>query len=255
MSPRLRTRPIDGPEDVVSFFDELALTYSEAHGNADRLLHQRVALISGAIRLKPSDRLLEVGCGPAEHLIALRGQCAEGTGLDLSSRMIRRAEANARAAGRDIRFVVGDARRMAHIDDDSIDAAFLVGTLEHVPEHRLVFEQVMRVLAPGGRLAVLTVNGDYVWYRRIAPVLGLETRHLSTDRFAGIGMLQSTLLSAGFSSVQASTWRFIPRGDMPVFVWPGLEVLDRLGRHFGISTWRGGLLFRAEKPPGSGQPV
>lgn len=252
---RLKTRPAAGIEDIRAHFDEVAATYTEAHGDAVRLLRYRVALIREALRLQPTDRLLEIGCGPAQHLIALRAHCALGAGLDLSAGMILRAEEHARGAGAAIELLVDDARQMRLVPEASFDAAFAVGALEHVPEKDRVFEQAFRILAPGGRLAVLTVNGEYIWYRRIARVLKLDTRHLSTDDFASAATLRALLERAGFKSIRCESWRFVPRGDTPAAVWPVLELLDRLGSLFGISSWRGGLLLRAEKPDVRDQPA
>ena len=98
-----------------------------------------------------------------------------------------------------------------------------------------------RVLKPRGRFFCLTVNGGYVWYRALAPLLRLETRHLSTDRFLKRAELIALLTEAGFSRVEVGCWTFIPKGDMPPMMGTVCQGLDWVGKALRISALRGGL--------------
>jgi 2-polyprenyl-6-hydroxyphenyl methylase/3-demethylubiquinone-9 3-methyltransferase len=113
---------------------------------------------------------------------------------------------------------------------------------------------VYRILKPGGAFVCLTPNGDYVWYRQLAPRLGLSIRHLSTDRFLGKTELVALLSGSGLILDRLQPWTFIPRGDMPAGWARVLQFLDRVGRLTGRTGWRGGLAFRAIKPPVSARP-
>jgi 2-polyprenyl-6-hydroxyphenyl methylase/3-demethylubiquinone-9 3-methyltransferase len=106
---------------------------------------------------------------------------------------------------------------------------------------------VHRALKPGGRFFCLTPSGDYFWYRTLAPLLGFSTRHLSTDTFLGRDELTTLLAQTGFARVEAGTWAFIPRGDIPRFAVLLLEVLDTIGRWTGLRALRGGLWVCAWK--------
>jgi 2-polyprenyl-6-hydroxyphenyl methylase/3-demethylubiquinone-9 3-methyltransferase len=105
--------------------------------------------------------------------------------------------------------------------------------------------QVRRVMKVGGRFVCLTPNGDYCWYRALAPRLGLDTRHLSTDRFLNATELQALIQRAGMEPQRLERWRFIPKGDLPPSLGHALHGLDLVGQLAGGRSLRGGLAVLA----------
>lgn len=94
-------------------------------------------------------RLLDAGCGrggPARQF-ADRGFAV--TGLDLVAYNVARARAT---TGRGT-FVVGDATALPFADD-AFGACAAVDSLVYLPDERAAFEEIARVLEPGGWLAV-----------------------------------------------------------------------------------------------------
>ena len=244
VSARLSTTPARNHDDVSGFFDASAAHYIEQHGPAARLLRYRVSLLRVAARFRPGDTVLEIGCGDGMHLFAMAGDFARGIGVDISAAMIERA--NARANER-FRFSVDLGETLATVDEASVDVVYCVGSLEHMLDQPAVARAARRVLKPGGRFAGLTPNGGYVWYRHIAPLLGLATQHLATDHFLTRGELVTLLHEAGFTDVRTGWWTFIPRGDMPSWVARILTVLDWLR----IPPFRGGIVWSAATNPKS----
>jgi ubiquinone/menaquinone biosynthesis C-methylase UbiE len=247
------TTSVQGSADVRSFFDRIAAVYAEQHGDADRLLARRLALIRTHARLGRDDVVLDVGCGPGHHLEALAPEIARGVGVDLSPRMIE--VARARLCGRPlagrIAFDVGDAATLAGVATGSVDLAICIGALEHVLDKRAALASVHRVLRRGGRLFCLGPSGDYLWYRAIAPALGLATKHLSTDVFLTRRQFAALLAEARFDRVHFGSWTFIPRGDLPALAALALEAVDVVGRAARLSSLRGGLwmcAWKDEKP-------
>ncbi len=110
-----------------------------------------------------------------------------------------------------------------------------------------VLASVYRVLKPGGRFFCLAADGDYVWYRTIAPLMGLATKHLSSDKFLTRDQFVGLLDQAGFRRIQAGAWTFIPKGDMPSLIGVLLAGLDAIGRRARLSSLRGGLSVCAWK--------
>ncbi|MCU1348397.1 MAG: Methyltransferase type 11 [Acidobacteria bacterium] len=246
MTPRLATTQVRDHGDVRAFFDRSARSYVEQHGPAARLLRYRTSLLREAARFEAGDTVLELGCGDGMHLFAMSDAFARGIGIDISEAMVARARATAGDDDR-FRFAAGVGEEIPSVDDGSIDVVYCVGSLEHMLDQPAVARSAYRVLRRGGRFAGLTPNGEYVWYRRIAPLLGLETRHLATDRFLTRGELAALLHGAGFTEVAIDSWTFIPRGDMPRWVARLLDILDAIGRTLGIRALRGGLRFHASR--------
>lgn len=105
--------------------------------------------------------------------------------------------------------------------------------------------QVHRVLRPSGTFVCLTPNGGYYWYRNLAPMLGVDTRHLSTDRFLTVGELEMLIGGAGLALERREHWRFIPQGDLPVGWGTVLHALDWAGTRLGTGCLRGGIAICA----------
>jgi ubiquinone/menaquinone biosynthesis C-methylase UbiE len=250
--PRLKTHPITTSADVVDHFDRAAPGYEDTHGRADRLLAYRLAIIRrllGGGGAAPRGTLLEIGCGKAIHLIGLAGDFDRARGTDISAEMVKiaRTDAATCAWAERIQLSVDPAEELRTVADASIDAVLCVGALEHMLDRPRVLAQVHRVLRLGGSFVCLTPNGDYWWYRLLAPLLRLETRHLSTDRFVTPPELDALVREAGMTPERLERWRFIPKGDLPPVVGVLLHGLDLIGAATGAGSLRGGLAMRARR--------
>jgi 2-polyprenyl-6-hydroxyphenyl methylase/3-demethylubiquinone-9 3-methyltransferase len=237
------TTVVRGQGDVRAFFDRCASAYTEQHGRAERLLAYRLGLIRVHACPRPDDVVLDVGCGPGDHLFGLAPELRQGIGVDLSPAMIATARARAEhvAEASRLSFAVDDASVLAGIRDASIDLALCIGALEHVLDKPAALASIHRALKPGGRLFCLTPDADYVWYRHVAPLLGLPTKHLSTDCFLDRESFTALLRHAGYGRIATGAWTFIPKGDMPRLAATALGALDLFGRVARLPQLRGGL--------------
>jgi 2-polyprenyl-6-hydroxyphenyl methylase/3-demethylubiquinone-9 3-methyltransferase len=244
---RLVTRPIASSAELIEHFDRMAPAYEDTHGHPQRLLRYRLAIIDELLGAPRVGTLLEIGCGKAIHLIGLAERCDRAIGTDASPEMVRIARRDAAASRWSDRLElrVDPGEELTTVADGSIDAVLCVGALEHMLDRPRVLAQVRRVLAEHGRFVCLTPNGDYCWYRALAPRLGLDTRHLSTDRFLTAAQVQAHARDAGLWPERLERWRFIPKGDIPP-IWGGvLHCLDWAGRATGAPALRGGLALLA----------
>lgn len=123
--------------------------------------------LKGVARLsvRSGETVLEIGFGTGRCLQAISGQ-VEGTGracgLDISGGMARAARKRLRRAGAFDRvdLCCGDAAKLP-FREGSLDAVFMSFTLElfDTPEIPQVLRETMRVLKPGGRIAVVAMSG------------------------------------------------------------------------------------------------
>jgi len=126
-------------------------------------------------QLTPRDAVLDIGCGTGSLALRLAPSAAQVHGLDLSSAMIRIAEAKARAQGVDnVTFHVAPF-------NDSF-TAFEVGSLEavcafsflHLVEDRpAALRRIHRLLEPGGLFvsSTLCLGETWVPYRPLLLVM------------------------------------------------------------------------------------
>jgi SAM-dependent methyltransferase len=109
------------------------------------------AAILEALRLGSEDRLLEIGCGGGLLLRDALATGAAATGLDHSEEMVRLA--SERAPGAEV--VAGSAERL-RFADGSFTAVAMSIVFMFLPDPVAVLRECLRVLAPGGRVAVYT---------------------------------------------------------------------------------------------------
>lgn len=110
--------------------------------------------------IRPGDRVLDLGCGPALLLasIAALNEEASFVGVDCSAPMIARGnEALNRLAARNVELRVDDMTELASFEPGSVDVVLSSMALHHLPDldqlHRC-FEAIERVLAPGARVFI-----------------------------------------------------------------------------------------------------
>ncbi len=112
------------------------------------------------LALRRGERLLDVGCGPADAALALAADLGpEGAvlGVDVSAAMLDAAESRTRGAPCPFRFVQGDAVAL-DLEDGSFDAARSERTLQWVDAPEVAVAELHRVLRPGGRLSLIDTD-------------------------------------------------------------------------------------------------
>jgi tocopherol O-methyltransferase len=171
----------------------------------DRLVHELVAFAG----IPTGVRVLDVGCGiggPALYLAGTLGCTVEG--VTLSAAQADRATENARAAGVADRaaFHQRDALDSGYADD-SFDAVWAMESLMHIPDRAAFFAEALRVLRPGGTLAVAT------WAVRdgtLSPdeddLVGQILRHQVMPSFSSLEEHERLALAAGFTDVAIVDW-------------------------------------------------
>ena len=129
--------------------------------------------------LKPGMRLLDCGCGPGTLTIGFAQRIAPGEaiGIDRETSQTRRiAEVAQREGVANLRFENGDVYALPY-PDASFDVTFASAVLGSVAEPERVVAEMVRVLKPGGIVALKEFDneGDMVW--PLNPVLELSIEH------------------------------------------------------------------------------
>jgi ubiquinone/menaquinone biosynthesis C-methylase UbiE len=76
------------------------------------------------------------------------------TGVELSPEMLAIARQRAAQLGRDVDMRIGDAQQL-EFEDQSFDSLIITFALCTIPDDRVAASEAIRVLRPGGRLALL----------------------------------------------------------------------------------------------------
>ncbi len=115
---------------------------------AGDLVVERAGVASG-------DIVVDVGCGTGNAALAAARRGARVTGVDPAQRLLEVAHRRAREDGLDVRFVEGDAAALP-LADDAFDAAISVFAVIFCPDGPGAVRELVRVVRPGGRIAVTT---------------------------------------------------------------------------------------------------
>lgn len=95
-------------------------------------------------------RVLEVGCGRGAGIgILLTLGAVQVTGFDIDPQMVALAHKRLAKYGEQARVFVGDAEAI-DLPNESFDAVVEYGILHHVPGWQKAFEEIARVVKPGG---------------------------------------------------------------------------------------------------------
>lgn len=114
------------------------------------------------LRLKPTDNVLEIGCGPGYFSPAVAKFLSQGTLtlFDYQDGMLDIAETRLKKAGL-TNYVRrrGDAKALPFAEN-SFDAAFMVTVLGEVGDADACLREALRVLKPEARLSITEMFGD-----------------------------------------------------------------------------------------------
>jgi ubiquinone/menaquinone biosynthesis C-methylase UbiE len=109
--------------------------------------------------VQPTDRVIELGCGPGVAVAALATRAIRGlvVGVDHSQVMIRQARRRNRAAIKagQVRLIHAPVESLV-INDGQFDAALAVNTVGMWPEPTARLRELARLLRPGGRIALVS---------------------------------------------------------------------------------------------------
>ena len=152
-------------EESSAFYNALtcgAQTHS-MFGKDNRFNPRRVAALPAVRRffvesvrplIRPSDRVLDFGCGPGSFLLCVAPLCREAVGADISEGFVAQAQAAIAEAGLTNARALHTEPLALPFDDGEFDVLLMVDVVHHLEDIPGTLEKVFRVLKPGGQVIV-----------------------------------------------------------------------------------------------------
>ncbi|MBA2629553.1 MAG: methyltransferase domain-containing protein [Thermoleophilaceae bacterium] len=150
------------------------------------------------LELSPGERVLDVACGPGNFTRAFAsavGPTGLVAGIDASPTMLQRAVEQ--AVPDNVAYVRGDAAALPFVDA-SFDAVCCFAALYLIEDPVRAIDEIVRVLAPGGRVALLSSVSRGPLPSRLAD---LAVRPLTGVRIFGRHELTGALSERGLAQV------------------------------------------------------
>ena len=146
---------------------------------------------------RKTNRLLDIGCGAGSLLLAARKNGWDAQGLDVSQNAVDHV--------RELGFEVFQGElAQAVFPAGHFDVITAAELLEHLPEPRLVLQEVLRLLRPGGLFWTTTPHARGLSAR----VLGIKWRCIWPPEHLQLfssGGLKALLLDVGFRKISVRT--------------------------------------------------
>lgn len=167
-----------------------------------------VERVVAAARLKPGQRILEVGAGPGKFTLPLAGLGLDVVANDLSPVLLERLH---QASGGRVKTLACDVAEIAREVTVPFDAVVGFFVLHHLRDFEQVFKAIASVMQPGARVVFCEpVAWNPLYYLQILLTPGM--------RFAGepslismrSGVILPALRAAGFVDTQASGYGYFP---------------------------------------------
>lgn len=148
-------------DEIKDFFDRAAIGRDLKFAIDPILEYEqkvRSRTVISMLDAKPSELILDVGCGTGRDLIQLAKTGCTCIGIDFSSKMIEESREELSKNGiTAVELEIGDATNL-RFPDRMFDKVFASEVIEHIPDYSNAISEMARVLKPAGYLVITTPN-------------------------------------------------------------------------------------------------
>ena len=201
-----------------TYYSEDVAGIKEAYGKLDGHMDEAdlglgCGLPTEHAGLAPGQTVVDLGSGAGNDVFIARsvvGDTGRVIGIDMTPEMIDKARANAERRGfKNVEFRLGDIEALP-VDDAAADVVVSNCVLNLVPDKRLAFAEIFRVLKPGGRFCVsdIVLKGELpAKLREVAELyVGCVAGALAAEEYIGI------IHETGFAAIDIKSAK---RLDLP----------------------------------------
>ncbi|MEK6285348.1 MAG: arsenite methyltransferase [Acidobacteriota bacterium] len=145
---------------------------------------------TASAHLRPGEVVVDLGCGGGLDIFLASpkvGPEGRAIGIDMTPEMIERARRNAEKGGyTNVEFHLAKIDHLP-LPDNSVDCVISNCVINLAPDKQAVFREIVRVLKPGGRLAV----SDIALKKELPP-------EVSSDLLAYVGCVAGAILTGDY---------------------------------------------------------
>jgi ubiquinone/menaquinone biosynthesis C-methylase UbiE len=181
-------------------YDKLAEEYSQ-----HRKVHPRVLQrLFDAAQENEHQRILEVGCGTGNYIRTLQGALhCTAFGIDPSTGMLMAAA----SMSQDVCYAQARAERLP-IAPGTIDFVFNVDVIHHVRGLAESYDEIRRILKPGGMVCTVTESPQLIRTRVPLSSYFPETVPYELKRYPTVKKLKQVMAESGLETTRQDIVRF-----------------------------------------------
>ncbi|MDD1729184.1 MAG: methyltransferase domain-containing protein [Methanospirillum sp.] len=198
-------------QKVQSHYDEIADVYDQRYDHRDRGKQYYDHIAQAVLdQIETGGELLDIGCGTGLFIRRYLKYGGHVTGIDISSGMIKRAI----HLFSSVDFLVGNAEYLP-FSDNSFDSISSLLAFSYLTKPEKTLKDCLRVLKPGGRIAVCTLGrnvftsslpaffiiGEKMRIRRVG--VGKFTEHYYSAQ-----EMEEIFIAAGYTNISISRCSF-----------------------------------------------
>lgn len=212
------TEPVRPPTQREYWNSKVGEEWARQGDLMDRMLEPLTLPAFDLLKLKPGERVLDIGCGAGATTLMAASKIGDGiaVGVDISKPLLELARERAGARGANAHFVEADVAA-APLRDAPFDAAFSRFGVMFFDDTAAAFAKIRAALNPGGRIVFVcwrtfAENGwSYAPLAALkdmlkAPIVPADPNAPGPFQLQDPDKIKSTLDAAGWRDVSITPW-------------------------------------------------